>query len=189
LTVPNGRGADGHLIAQVGALTYITQIVLNDGRRYRIDAAAIPTPVLAATREILPVALEHGRAPMSALHPELSLHAEKRGPTLLATVHGPVRAPFDLVAQAPMMPLISIGVAPKSRGASDLWRALVNVTVTLDDHGNPVPIALDAPEIADGPPGAPWLGVAVHLGFGVYPETHAWMARFEQAIAVLWAGR
>ena len=170
-------------------MSYITQIVLNDGRRYRVDPAAVPAHLMAAALALLPEALARGSAPMTVLHPNLTLHAGTRGPTLRAMIHGRIPPPYaELMPGHDDIPLVDIGVAPKSRGARALWASMVETTITLDDSGNPVPISPDAPEIADGPPGAPWLGVSIHPGFGVYPETHAWMGHFEQAIALAWVG-
>ena len=75
------------------------------------------------------------------------------------------------------IPILTIGVAPRSRASIALWRILHQDSFT--------PLATTAAL----PPPAPWLADRIEIGAGEYPEAMTWTGGFSRSIAWAWMER
>jgi hypothetical protein len=156
---------------------YLNHITLSTGhiaRTQRSDVAPAVTKLLA---DWLPDAINSGKAhPLPV--PELSHFSAQvfvQAGALVVTVSAPV-GPHEQgkphAGQA--MPLITMGVAQRSRQSADLWSMLINAF--------PAVRGLEAP-------GTPWLAVAVHPSIASYTGPVEWLGDFERCIAWAWITR
>jgi hypothetical protein len=74
------------------------------------------------------------------------------------------------------MPVITIGIAAKSRCSAKLWQMLHN-------HAMPgIPVKTDI----NAPPSAPWCAARIEGGLAHYPGAAAWLGDFERCLAWAW---
>lgn len=142
-------------------MTYLWHVTLNTG-----DAGRFERPVdIADAQQDLAAALADpdGMARASAA----------RGYMIKVTVAGMALAVSIIGA---VSPLVTMGVARRSRGAQTLWRIM---------HDAPYDLATDP----DNPPKAPWLAVRVEPSLIDDPGASVWLADYERALAWAWIKR
>ncbi|MBB4017406.1 hypothetical protein GGR16_002435 [Chelatococcus caeni] len=138
-------------------MTYLWHYTIDTGHSRRSPRDEIPEHVLRAMRVHLSRALEDGRDPVPTLAP-YRLRATSHGGFLVATVE-----------DGDGMPLATLGVAPRSRGADKLWRSLHKASA-----GDIGPM-----------PDAPWLAVRIDNPDLLIPAA-SWLADYERCIAWAW---
>lgn len=157
---------------------YIEHVTLSTGHRSRARRADVAAPVMDVLAPWLDRALladdPSVAAPLPV--PELSDFSATAFTTpggLVVTVYGP-----DILSLPPAMPqpipLVTFGVARRSRGAAKLWDGLVK-------------------QVPAGPcgamPGAPWLAVLLHPSIVTFPDAANWLGDFERCVAWAWVER
>lgn len=94
---------------------------------------------------------------------------------LVVTVYGPLgpHTPGKPHGGA-TTPLVTVGVAQRSRHGQPLWESLVNAFGCADETEKPA---------------EPWCAVALHPGLSAYPDASDWLGDFERCIAWAWITR
>lgn len=96
---------------------------------------------------------------------------------LVCTVYGPASKFLGLAGMPEAqdgVPLVTFGVAQRSRHSKALWAALIAVS--------DVRPKCDMPE-------APWCGVVLHPTLPAFPDASEWMGDFERCVAWAWISR
>lgn len=138
--------------------TYLNHITLDTGHTTRSRRAEAADEAIATIAPHLRHALEAG-ADLIPTTTHYGLKATAQGAFLLATI------------MAGAQPLLTFGVAPRSRGAAKLWSMLIE--------------GRDYPVDAGRPPQAPWLAVRVEPGVHE-PDIEMWMPDYERLVAWAW---
>ncbi len=157
---------------------YLAHLTLTTGhlrRSYREEvgdeALELLAPWLAKTirtgaREPLPV----------AAFAHFAASATVEDGSLLCTVWGPPGSQQSAAAVHPAaaVPLVTFGVAQRSRQAAALW-----------------PLLVALPGAASGlkPPAAPWCAVSLQPGLLLHPTASEWLGDLERCIAWAWITR
>ena len=156
---------------------YLNHLTLSTGhlaRTQRSDVAPAVTKLLA---QWLPGTINSNRAhslPVPALS-HFSAQVFVQAGALVVTVSAPVGPHEQGKPHAGQtLPLITLGVAQRSRQGADLWASLTKAFDTAR--------GLEMP-------GAPWLAVAVHPGVLVYGGPVEWLGDFERCVAWAWLTR
>lgn len=160
------------------APAYIDHVTLTTGHRSCARRADVAAPVLDVVAPWLDRVLL-ADAPSAATPlpvPDLSDFSATAFTTpggLVVTVYGP-----DILSLPPAMPepipLVTFGVARRSRGAAKLWDSLVK----QDPTGR-----------CGTMPGAPWLAVLLHPSLTIFPDAAHWLGDFERCVAWAWVER
>lgn len=111
-------------------------------------------------RPLLDCMLTGEEVDVPAVTPPCTMTAAADGGMLLVTVWGPPQ-------QGARVPIATIGVAPKSRGAERLWDAL------------------RAPARTERP-AAPWCAAKLWPGLALCPDAAHWLGDFERVLAWTW---
>lgn len=156
---------------------YINHITLNTGHLARTQRAGVDPEVTALLAPWLQVIVNSGQAhPLPV--PELahiSAQAFVQDGGLVVTVSAPAGPHTPGKPHTgPAMPLVTLGVAQRSRQGAALWALLVNA------FGQ-------KPGLQE--PGAPWLAVALHPSAAAYTGALDWLGDFERCIAWAWITR
>lgn len=96
---------------------------------------------------------------------------------MVCTVYGPADRFPHLAGMAEVqdgVPLVTFGVAQRSRHSKTLWDSLV----AFSDH----PPRCAMPE-------SPWCGVILHPTITAFPDAIEWLGDFERCVAWAWIGR
>lgn len=146
------------------SMTYLWMITLNTGDGERCPRSSVHDDVVTVLRPILQDAAESGeRRPVVPGPPAISLQISSAGAHMMGTI-------WD---DGTDLPIVTMGVATRSRGAGRLWQLLHN--------GRPG-LVTDTADV----PRAPWCGVLVHPSSLVRHDVALWAADLERCIAWTW---
>lgn len=156
---------------------YINHITLTTGHIARTSRGDVASEVTALLAPWLQDIINSGRAhplPVPALS-HYSAQALVQDGALVVTVYAPAGPhiqgrPHD----GGGMPLVTFGVAQRSRHAAKLWGTLIQAF--------PMHPGVTMPD-------APWLAVALHPSMAAYAGAVDWLADFERSIAWSWITR
>lgn len=153
---------------------YINHITLNTGHIARTSRADVAPAVTALLAKWLPSTINSGKAhPLPT--PELSHFSAQvfvQDGSLVVTVSAPVGPHRQGKPHAGQtMPLVTFGVAQRSRQRAPLWDMLVGAFGCKP--------GLQAP-------GAPYCAVAIHPGIAAYTGPIEWLGDFERCVAWAW---
>ena len=156
---------------------YLNHITLSTGHIARTERADVAPEVTELLAGWLPDAVNSGQAhalPVAALS-HFSAQAFVQSGALVVTVSAPV-GPHELGKPhaGPAMPLITMGVAQRSRQGADLWASLTKAFETKPGLEQPA---------------TPWLAVAIHPSIAFYAGPVEWLGDFERCIAWAWLTR
>jgi hypothetical protein len=149
---------------------------LSTGHLRRSPRDEVDGETLARVAPWLAAAVEPGQAmplPVSALARYTALAAVLDG-SLLVTISGPPQAGGPMRGTAP--PLVTLGVAQRSRHGAALWPLLT---------GPHMPPA--KPGVVQ--PAAPWCGVVLWPTIMLHPNAMEWIGDLERCIAWAWIER
>lgn len=157
-------------------MPYLHTITTNTGQQLRIDREAVSDSALATVRPWLLELLSTGRrqplpVPPLCHYSAAAFRHESGG--LVATLYGPngPHQPGTPALAGDGMPIVTIGIAQRSRHGADLWAML---TANLPTH----PKAIR--------PRPPWCALAAHPAMLYYPDTAHWASDFAQCLAWSW---
>lgn len=145
---------------------YLHHVTLLTGHVARQQRADIADAAVAAVSDLLDAALQGGHPALPIDGGAWLLNASAEGKSLIATVW---RGPW-----ATRIPIITIGVALKSRSAQRLWRV-------LHDRSQ-VPLATTAAL----PPPVPWIANRIEPGAMLHPEAMTWTGDFSRCLGWAW---
>ena len=156
---------------------YINHITLASGHVARTDRSDVNSAVTQLLADWLPDTINSGKAhplPVAELS-QFSAQVFVEGGALVVTVSAPV-GPHEQGKPhfGPVMPLITMGVAQRSRQGAGLWSALTKAFDTRPGLEQP---------------GTPWLAVAVHPSIAAYAGPVEWLGDFERCVAWAWITR
>ncbi len=156
---------------------HINHITLNTGHLARTSRADVRDDVLAIMAPWLQSAVDSGAIvplPVPALS-HFSGRALVQDGGLVLTVYGPA-GPHQVGRShlGATMPLITLGVAKRSRHGAALWQMMVDA---FDAHR------------ATRMPAEPWIAVALHASIAAYPDSAEWLGDFERCVAWAWITR
>lgn len=145
--------------------SYIWHITLNTGHSRRSERSEVDDGVISTVRLILAeaVAAPGQRIPVIPGPPDIALEAHPAGPHLLAPV-------WDSHTGAP---LLTLGIAPRSREAGRLWEVL---------HGGNHHLVVGLADV----PRAPWCGFVLHPTIMLRPDAMRWAGDMERCVAWAW---
>lgn len=161
---------------QIPGMTYINHITLQTGHTRRSDRAEVSGETLARVGPWLAALVESGQPaplPVSGLA-DYTGHATVLDGALIVTISGPAPTDGPMAGKSP--PLISMGVAQRSRHGAALWPLMT---------GTVMPPA--KPSVQR--PGEPWAAVAIWPTAALYPESAQWLGDLERCIAWAWMER
>jgi hypothetical protein len=157
-------------------VTYINHITLSTGHNRRSPRSEVGDDTLALLHPWLTAALNSGDIvplPVPSLA-HFGVRAIKEV-GLVVTIYGP-NGPHTpgKPHRGEWMPLVTLGVAQRSREAGDLWAMLV---------------ANFGARAGLKAPATPWVAVALHPSASGYPEALDWLGDLERCIAWAWITR
>lgn len=155
---------------------YIQHLTLTTGHLRRSPRSEVDGETLARIGPWLAAAVDDSRAmplPVSELADYTALAKVFDG-SLLVTISGPPPTAGPMAGRAP--PLVTLGVAQRSRHGAALWPLLTGPTM---------------PAVKPGlkRPGEPWCAVALHPTIMMYPGAMEWIGDLERCIAWAWIER
>lgn len=157
-------------------LTYLNHITLSTGRNARSERSGVDDSVLALLSPWLKKIINSGQAmplPVDDLS-HFSAKAFVQDGGLVVTVYGP-SGPHERGTPANAdIPLVTFGVAQRSRHGGDLWTMLLANFKQLDGIKQP---------------SAPWCAVVVHPSAFAHRDALDWLADFERCVAWAWITR
>lgn len=141
-------------------------VTLMTGHVARQNRRDVSNEAVAAVSDLLDAAIQGGHPALPIDGGRWLLNATTQGRSLIATVwHGPWAA---------RAPILTVGVALKSRVSAPLWRIL---------HTNSaVPLATTA---ALAPP-APWIADRIEPGALLHPDAMSWTGDFSRTLGWAW---
>lgn len=142
---------------------YIHHLTLATGHTTRIERGDVAGETLARVGPWLVALVESGEPaplPVSDLA-HYTAHASVQDGALLVTISGSA-------------PLVTMGVAKRSRHGAALW---------------PLMVGLPGTKAGLERPGEPWCAVAIHPGVITHPDALAWLGDLERCIAWAWVTR
>ena len=152
---------------------YLNHVTLATGRTRRSPRAEVSGEAMARVAPWLAALIESGESaplPVSSLADYLG-HATVLDGALIVTISG--RAPIAGPMAGKPPPLITMGVAKRSRHGAALWPLLT---------GPVMPPA--KPRLQR--PAEPWVAVAVWPTIAFYPSATEWLGDLERCIAWAW---
>lgn len=160
---------------------YIEHLTIDTGDQRRSYRTEVADEVVAMLRPLLDRVADGDRVDVPGdVSPRCTMHgARGRNSTLVVTVSAaeqPTKVPLPLqdvllsVAGVRHIPLVSVGLAPSSRAADEVWHAMTQRT--RDDRT----------------PSAPWCAVRIYPTLALYPQASAWLGDLERCIAWAWIG-
>lgn len=151
---------------------YLEHLTIDTGDQRRSHRHEVGDEIVALLRPLLDRAAAGERVDVPGdVRPRCVLTgARGRNSALLVTVSA-IDAPAvplpEHLAGRPV-PLVSVGIAPSSRAADEVWSAM-----TRRDRD-------------DRTPSAPWCAVRIHPTLALYPDASAWLGDLERCIAWAW---
>lgn len=155
---------------------YINHITTTTGHNARTSRADVADEVLAVVAPWLLSIVNTGqKSPLPV--PKLShfgaiAYVQDGG--LIVTVYGPSGPNRDGQPASADIPLVTFGVAQRSRHSEPLWAMLL----ANFEH---------APGL--GQPATPWCAVVIHPSIMAHANTIGWLADFERCVAWAWITR
>lgn len=153
------------LISDSDLAKYIHHITLTTGHVSRVVGGEVSGETLARVRPWIAAMLDSGAPmplPVSALADDYSAHASAEDGALLVTVSGPSG-----------LPMVTIGVAARSRHAVKMWADLV---------------ALSGASAPDRP-STPWCAVVLWPALGAHMDAAGWLGDLERCVSWAWCNR
>ena len=155
-------------------MTYLHHITLSTGHTARTNLADVAPEVIEALTVWLPATLNSGQ--MHALPvPELCHFAAQafvQDGALVVTVSAPIGPHQPGKPHAGQtMPLVTFGVAQRSRHGAVLWGLMVKAFGCKP--------GLQVPQ-------TPFCAVAIHPGIAIYKGPGKWLGDFERCVAWTW---
>lgn len=144
-------------------MTYIWHVNINTGRAEKLPIAAASAEDMAQAHQLL---AGTGRQPV--LGTTLTVDIVHDGPNLVATFFGGA------------VPVVTMGVATKSRAAARLWEMLIEAAGRAG--AAPASGAGDVPR-------APWAGIIVYGSFLGHMDEMPLLGRLEHALACAYLDR
>lgn len=157
-------------------MTYLHHITLSTGHTRRSDRAEVSGETLARVGPWLAALVESGKPaplPVSGLS-EYTGHATVVDGALVVTISGPEQTEGPMAGKAP--PLVTVGVAKRSRHGAALWPLMTGPVMTPAKPGIQRP-------------GEPWAAVAIWPTLALHPEAAGWLGDLERCIAWAWMDR
>lgn len=154
-------------------MTYITHITLSTGHTLQSVRTRVSGEAMARVAPWLAVLLESGQQaalPVSGLS-DYAAHAIVQDGSLLITISGPIDA-----REHKRPPLVTMGVARRSRQGAALWPLLTGPAMPGTKTGLTRP-----PE--------PWAAVYIWSTIALHLEALPWLADLEECIAWAWLER
>ncbi len=148
---------------------YIEHLTIDTGDQRRSHRTEVTDEAVTMLRPLLErvAAGERVEVPGS-WWPRLDLHgAVGRNRALLVTVSA-VEPPAGVPDPGRRVPLVSVGVAPTSRAADEVWHGMTR------RHRD------------ERTPSAPWCAVRIHPTLALYPVAASWLGDLERCIAWAW---
>jgi len=153
---------------------YLHHITLSTGHTRRSPRSEVSGETLARVGPWLAALVESGKPlPVSGMAGYSALASVHDG-ALIVTVSGPPLAEGPMAGKEP--PLVSIGVAKRSRHGAALWPLLTGPVMP------PAKPGLQRPS-------EPWCAVAIWPTIALHPDATAWLADLERCIAWAWLER
>ena len=156
-------------------MMYLTHITLTTGHQSRSERADIDDATLALLAPWLDTLLATGDTPPLPVAPlaHFSASAAQQDGALILTLFAPAgpHTPGQPATAGRLIPMLTMGVAQRSRHAAALWPLLVA------QHGTVARLR---------EPGTPGLAVVPHPSMPAYRGDIAWMADFEACVAWAW---
>lgn len=156
---------------------YIEHITLTTGHTRRSSRAEVTDAALAVVSRWLQRAIETGTAqplPVPALS-HYSAVALLAAGALVVTIYGPIGPhTHGQPHTGQTTPLITLGVAQRSRHGGDLWGTLVATFGATEGARRPT---------------EPWCAVALHPAMGAFSGAPHWLGDLERCIAWAWITR
>ncbi|PTT75337.1 hypothetical protein DBR42_29145 [Pelomonas sp. HMWF004] len=157
-------------------MTYINHITLQTGHNRRSPRAEVSDAILKLLAPWIDSALASGQPvplPVPALS-HFAATATVEDGALLVTLFAPAGPHTPGKPADARMPMVTLGVAQRSRHGAGLWPLLTAMPGT-------------APGIER--PGEPWCAVAMHPTITAYRGDVNWMGDFERCVAWAWITR
>ncbi len=156
---------------------HINHITLNTGHLARSERAEVNDATLDVLVPWLAEAESTGAhvpLPVAALS-HYSAQVIMQSGALIVTIYGPA-GPHNVGSPhvGDPLPLITMGVAQRSRQGAPLWSQLVDAFGARSGLQKPA---------------EPWCAVAIHPGIGAYSDTAHWIGDLERCIAWAWITR
>lgn len=151
-------------------MTYLNHITLSTGHTRCSDRAEVSGETLARVGPWLAALVESGQPaplPVSGLA-NYTGHASVMDGALIVTISGP------MTGKAP--PLVSLGVAKRSRHGAVLWPLMTGPVMPPTKPGIQRP-------------GEPWAAVAIWPTVALFPDAVGWLGDLERCIAWAWLER
>lgn len=155
---------------------YLNHITLSTGHTRRSNRDEVSGETMARVAPWLAALVDAGnqmRLPVASLA-DYSGHAAVMDGGLIVTISGPAPSDGPMAGKAP--PLVSMGVARRSRHGAALWPLMT---------GPVMPTALPGLQQPD----EPWAAVAIWPTMAMYPDAALWLGDFERCIAWAWLER
>ncbi len=140
---------------------YIHHITLNTGHASRIRPGDVSGETLARVGPWLAALVQSGQSaplPVSDLA-DYTAHATAQNGALVVTISAPAG-----------LPLVTMGVAVRSRHAIELWDGLVQLAKANKPQR----------------PSAPWAAVVLWPSLSAHPEAAEWLGDLERCVAWAW---
>jgi hypothetical protein len=155
---------------------YINHLTLSTGNITRIERGDVDGETLGRVAPWLAALVASGESaalPVSDLDSYTALASVADG-ALIITISGPAMDSGPMRGKPP--PLVTMGVAKRSRQGAALW---------------PLLQAPHMPAVKRGAerPAEPWCGVAIWPTIMLHPKSMAWLADLERCIAWAWCTR
>ena len=155
---------------------YINHLTITTGHNARTSRADVADDVLAIVVPWLQSIVNTGQKsplPVPALR-HFSAIAYVQDGGLIVTVYGPSVPHLDGQPAITDIPLVTFGVAQRSRHSEPLWAML------MANFEHPAGIKQ---------PATPWCAVAVHPSITAHADAIGWLADFERCVAWAWITR
>lgn len=155
---------------------YVAHLTLATGHVTRIQRGDVAGETLARVGPWLAVLVESGAPaslPVASLSDYTALATVLDG-ALVATISGPPPTTGRMAGVAP--PLITLGVAKRSRHGAALWPLLTGPTMPSAKAGLQRPAE-------------PWCGAVIWPTLALHPDAAAWLGDLERCIAWAWCTR
>lgn len=156
---------------------YLNHITMTTGHIARTSRADVAQAVTALLAEWLPTTINSGKAhslPVVALS-HFSAQVFVQDGALVVTVSAPAgHHQPGKPHTGKAMPLVTFGVAQRSRQASPMWEMMVKAFGCKSGLK---------------PPDTPLCAVAIHPGIAIYKGPAKWLGDFERCVAWVWITR
>lgn len=155
---------------------YLNHTTLQTGHTRRSNRAEVSGETMARISPWLAALVESGQPaplPVSVLS-NYTGHASMIEGSLLITIGGPAPTGGPMAGKPP--PLITVGVAKRSRHGATLWPLMIS---------DVMPRA----KLGIERPGEPWAAVAIWPTIAFFPDASGWLGDLERCIAWAWLER